>query len=663
MSPPPEFPRLFSPITLRGVTLRNRVVMLPMGTAFTHDGCPTPRDVAYLARRAQGGVGLIVMGGTGVHSTTTPQSRILLEAFRSECVPGFARVADAVHAAGAGIVGQLVHVGGCSTSLWTAEAPPWAPSAVRSPTVTTVPHEMSVDEIAEVVEGFAASAENLLTAGYDGIEIHGAHGYLVAQFMSPLTNQRHDGYGGSFANRMRFPLEVLRAIRRRGARDFILGFRLSATEEIEGGLTPDDAIAIARALRESGEVDYLSVAIGTRGGYVKDMSHPVGLALKYAAAIRDAVDIPVIASQRITHPTEAESALAAGQADLIGLGRALIADPDWVLKAREGRLASILPCVGCIQNCRSYETGISCLHNPASGRELTLEHRPAPAATRKRVVVIGAGPGGLEAARIAAERGHAVILYEREAAPGGQVRLAATAPHRAGLDGVVSFRVAELSRLKVDLRLGVEATLGQIRDDEPDAVVVATGAIPAPPDVEASEDARILTVWDLFLRLGSARLGQETGFEIMRSCVVVDVGEGLWESCNAAEALAEQGITVTIVTPARQVGAAIPPESLGPLYSRLRRHNVTLSPMTAVSAVARGWVSVYDPVWVSAHHSLRERQIEADLVVWCGEKRPDDRLTRTLAGIVPELYAVGDCVAPRRISHAVLEGHRAALSI
>jgi 2,4-dienoyl-CoA reductase (NADPH2) len=522
---------------------------------------------------------------------------------------------------------------------------------------------MSAHEIAEVVDGFAASATNLLTAGYDGIEIHGAHGYLVAQFMSPLTNRRRDAYGGSFENRMRFPLDVVHAIRHRCGHGFILGFRLSAIEELEGGLTLEDTVAIARVLRESGGVDYLSVAIGVRGGYVKDMAHPVGLALKYAAAVREAVGLPVIASQRITHPTEAENALVAGQADLIGIGRALIADPDWVLKAREGRLGSILPCVGCLQNCRSYDTGVTCLHSPATGRELSLAHQPARAATCKRVVVVGAGPGGLEAARIAAERGHAVIVYEREAAPGGQVRLAARAPYRAGLDGVVSFRMEELRRLGVDLRFATEATASRIQADRPDAVVLATGAIPVRPDIEASEDARILTVWELFSRLASAGRGLETGLEAFRACVVVDVTEGLWESCSAAEALAEQGIAVTIVTPARQIGAAIPPESLGPLYTRLRRHNVSLSPMTAVSAVARGWVSAYDPVWLTAHHALKERQIEADFVVWCGDKRPDDGLAGALAGIVPELHAVGDCVAPRRISTAVLEGHRAALAI
>ncbi|MCU1458751.1 MAG: NADH:flavin oxidoreductase [Actinomycetia bacterium] len=648
-----QFPHLFTPLRLRNITLKSRVVLLPMGIGGGSPiGAPLEDEISFYERRAAGGVGLVITGGTVVHDTSTLRSNSVLDAFRRENIPAFKELVDRVHAHDVPIVGQLMHRG--TESLGGSIFPTWAPSAVAN-SAGEVPHAMSRAEIRETVDSFAASAANLIEAGYDGIEIHGAHGFLVAQFLSPRSNQRTDEYGGSLENRMRFGLEVLDAIRARCGESIVVGFRLSGEEEIEDGLHLAESTVVAKTLGETGAVDYLSVSIGSGSSYVRDMSQPTGLAVRYSAALREVAGIPVVASQRITHPPLAEEILRSGAADLVGVARALMADPDWVKKARDGRLDEILPCVGCVQVCRPPLGGAGCLHNPVSGHEWEYPVEIGRAARSRRVVIVGGGPAGLETARIAAERGHRVVLFERGKRVGGQVLLAAGAPNRGELDGVVSFRESELARLGVDVRLNTEATVESVLAEQPDAIVVATGAAPVPAtDLIGYDPAHVVTDWDVLTPQGvpTELIGEA------RSAVVVDESDGFWESASAAEALAEAGLKVQIVTGAPQVGRSIPFDSIGGLYVRLRRRNVVFNTMTAVASVEPGKVNVYDPVWMAAHHELDDHPIPADLVVVSRPRRAVDDLVDALRATGIEIHTAGDCIAPRRITEAIVEGHR-----
>ncbi|MGH3758222.1 FAD-dependent oxidoreductase [Actinophytocola sp.] len=648
-----RFPNLLSPTEIGPVDLANRVVMLPMGLRFTRSGTVTDDDVAFYRARAAAGVGLIVMGGTVAHPGSVGRGHGQREAFRPDNVPAFARLADEVHRHHTKLFGQLLHVG--DEWLGDSEFPPVAPSALRRSAANHPPHALTADEIDDIVDGFATSAENLLAAGFDGIELHAAHGYLIGQFLSPARNRRTDRYGGSAAARATFAIEIAEAVRSRCGGSFALGVRLSGTEEIPDGIDLDESTATARILAATGMFDYVSVAVGVRGAYVKDMSHPRAAWGGLARAIRDASGLPVIASQRITRPRDAEAILANGDADLIGMARQLIADPAWVHKVRSGHVDRILPCVGCLQDCRSNPGGVTCMHNPVSGRELDLG-TASPARGQRTVTVVGGGPAGLETARICAERGHDVVLYERAATLGGQVALASRAPHRNELAGVIGFRSAELARLGVEVRLGVTVTAATIAADGPDAVVVATGAEPAPVTVPVADGARVLDVWTL--------LGDVTRSDLRgRPAVVVDDGSGRWEAYNAAEFLAERGAAVTLVTPATAVGAGLPVESLPPLLRRLHAHGVEFAVMTAVSRIEERCVHTVDAFAEPGRPSRAARSRPAHITVVAGPSRSVDRLFVELRRQRTAVYAVGDCVAPRRISHAVLEGHRVAAQL
>lgn len=621
--------------------------MLPMGSRFARDGQPTDGDLAFYKTRARAGVGTIITGGTPMHESGTFRGRNAYEGFNRASIPGFARLAHEVHAGGAAIFGQLYHRG--RETLGDSEWPTWAPSAIPSPVDPQVPHEMTTSEIGEIVEGFGRSAANLREAGFDGIEIHGAHGYLVAQFLSPLANHRHDAYGGSFENRLRFLVEIIGSIRNHVDQACVLGLRVSADEGVEGGLRPADSARIAAAVAATGQVDYLSVTIGIRGSYVKDMSAPVGLTIPLAAEIRAASGLPVLVGQRINHPNVAESALASGAADLVGTARALIADGEWVLKAQEGRIEEIRPCIACVQDCRSG--GMACVHNAIAGRELIWG--PVSRANRRRkVVVVGGGPAGMEAAMQAAERGHDVVLFEAAMELGGQVRIAALAPTRSELDGIVSYRASEMRRLGVSVRPGVHAGRELVLAEKPDVVILGTGARPAPPPLDLP-GANLAHVFSIFEALAPAPQG-ESLLKQARHAVVVDDGSGFWESASVAEALAGRGLAVTLMSRARAIGSSLPAEAAGPFFARFARSNGRLAPMSRLIAIEPGRVRFFD---------VKEGEMPADVVVLYSGKECVTELAEELAGAVPEIHLAGDMLSPRRISQAVFDGHRIGRSL
>jgi len=637
------YPHLFAPGTIGGLAIRNRIVQPPMGTGLVENGRLTRRDVAFQEERARAGVGLIVTGAAVVHPTSLFPVRIIVEAWDEDGIDSLRARCEAVQRHGARIFGQLVHLGRESPGGLTNSVP-MAPSPVASPRDPSPPHEMSVAEVRMIVDAFARSAANFQAAGYDGVEISAGHGYLVAQFLSPSSNRRTDAYrGDTLDGRTRLLREIVEEMRSRCGDGYPLGIRLSAEEETPDGLTLDDTREIVYAIQDAAPVDYISLTAGMRGAYVKDATYAEGFTLEWAAAVKQDVDVPVMAAGRIRFPDLAERAVASGQVDFVAIGRGVIADPEWVSKAREGRAAEIRPCIGIVQDCRAAHGQLGCAVNARAGRELEWEP-PGRAAASKRVVVAGAGPAGLEAARVAAESGHEVVLYEQADVTGGQLRIAAAGPTREELLDFVFYAERELARLGVDVRLQTPATRDAVLADAPDLVVVATGAKPMPPEFPFDAAAQVVTVWEL---LGGAVK------EAPGRAVVLDDGSGFWHGVSAAEYLAERGAAVELLTPARGIALAIPHESVAGVLARLGSNGVCYRTLTTVTSVRGSTVSLADAV------TGEPSELEADLLVVRTRLLPDGALLRELAGEVPALVAVGDCSAARRLTHAVLDANSA----
>ncbi|WP_089246165.1 oxidoreductase [Rhodococcoides kyotonense] len=641
-----EYPHLFSPIQIGGISLKNRLVALPAGTSMAVDGVPTHGDTEHFERLAAGGVGMIIGGATVVHPTTTLRSRKLVEAYRDEFVPAAAAKVAAVHRHGARFVGQLCHLGREFIG-GESDAPPSAPSSIKTVRDAYPPHELSVTEIDDIVEGWRISTRNLVAAGADGAELHAAHGYLPAQFMSPLTNQRSDSFGGSFDNRMRFPRLVIDAMRSVMPPGFVLGVRLSGEEEIPGGMGIEDCVAVAENLSDLG-IDYFSITHGTRGKYVKDSTGEDGVAIPSAARVKKATGVPTLVGQRIRDAGTADHAIKSGHTDMVGMARALIADPDLPVKSESGRAAEVRGCLGVNQDCRAFDPHLHCAVNAEIGRG---RHPGVGERARKvkDVFVIGGGPAGLEAARVAAGRGHRVTVFEKESVLGGSVRVAAAAPHRATLIDVVDYLQRELKRLKVEVNLsaGVDVEdIGDIRAAA-DHVIVATGSRVAEPSA-ALLQRPVYTVDDVLLGIVPDGAG--------RRAVVFDDGDGFWPAYSAAEALAQRGWAVTFATALTALASRVPAESAGPLLTRLGCAGVDFK-------VAYSLVVPEDPtcpVVLRPHFGSGDLTYEDAALVW---HRP--RIAVSAFGMEPgdTVSIIGDCVTPRRIGHAVAEGYRAGAEL
>ena len=643
------FPHVFSPFRLAGFDVRNRLVALPAGTSLVERGIPTHGDVEHFERLAAGGVGLVIAGAMVVHRSSALRSGKLVEGYLDEVVPAMAEKADVVHRHGARLVGQLCHlgrefIGGESDSA------PMAPSALKTVRDAYPPHVLTHAEIDEIVEGWRVSTENLVKAGLDGVEIHAAHGYLPAQFMSPLTNHRTDEFGGSFDNRMRFLHLVVDAMRSVTPAGFALGVRLSGEEEIPGGMGIEDCVRISEDLAALGTVDYFSVTHGTRGKYVKDSTGPDAVAIPSASRVRAATGIPTLVGQRIRDVGTAEHAIKAGHADLVGMARALIADPDLPVKSETGRLDEIRGCLGINQDCRAFDPHLHCAVNAEVGRG-RLPGVGVQVARPKEIYVIGGGPAGLEAARVSAERGHRVTLFEQDTALGGAVRVAAASPHRATLIDIVDYLERETRRLKVDVNLGAAISADDLEEIRQlaDHVVLATGSrvAPLPWFLESRAAASVEDV------LTGSVLQGEPG-----EAVVYDEGDGFWPAYSAAEALAQHGWQVTFATALTALAPRVPAESVGPLLQRLGGAGVRLH-------VAHRLVVPDDPGLAPALHAVfgnQEVALDPTLIVWHQQRLGDDTLARGTA-VDDTVTVIGDCVTPRRISHAIAEGYRLGATV
>jgi mycofactocin system FadH/OYE family oxidoreductase 2 len=650
-----EFRYLFTPIRVGGLTLRNRIFSTGHAEAMAEEGKPGPRLRAYHEGKARGGCALTIFGGSSSVHPSSPASAWNMPANHDDSIiPAYRAMAEAIHRHGAHVFTQLTHMGRRAQSDNESWHVLLAPSQIPEKVHREIPHEMDADQIAMIVRAFGDAVRRCREGGLDGVELSFAHNHLVDQFWSPIFNQRTDEYGGSLENRTRFGLEVLREIRRQVGRDYVVGARISGDEFTDGGLTAEDMGEIAHRLAASGLVDFLSIIGGAahtfalQAGAVPNMSYPNAVYVPLAAAIKQAVpEVPIFHATRIVDPVHADQILADGSIDVVGMTRALIADPNMPRKAREGRLDEIRQCVGANEGCidRIYQgKPVTCIQNPGAGREAELGGDLVTAATRKRVVVVGGGVGGLETARVAALRGHRVVLFEKGRELGGQVLVAARTPARADYAGIVRFLVRQVERQGVDCRLSVEADVDGILAEAPDAVVVATGSHAHVPALPGLDGKHVVTDRDVLL--GRAEVGD-------RVVVVDDVHTQ--QGLSTADYLLEQGRRVEVVSRLFYAGQDVGITSIVPLYTRLFSKGVVFTPHSDLVAVEGSTVVVANV------YTGEERRIEGvDTIVLSMGARSTDGLYRALRGRVPALHAVGDCVAPRGVHHAILEGTRVA---
>jgi N-methyl-L-proline demethylase len=538
---------LLQPFQLRHLRLRNRIMTTAHEPAYAEDGMPKDRYRLYHVERAKGGIALTMTAGSAVVAPDSPPAFGNLHAYKDEIVPWLARLADECHGHGAAVMIQITHLGRRTTWAQADWLPVLAPSPIREPAHRAFPKEAEDWDIARIVKAYAAAAARMQAAGLDGIEIE-AYGHLLDGFWSPATNRRQDGWGGSLDNRLRFALEVLDAVRAAVGERFIVGTRLVVDEAWEKGLSRAEGLEIARRLAATGKIDFLNVIRGhietdaALSEVIPIHGTPAAPHLDFAGEVRAAIGLPVFHAARINDVATARHAVASGKLDMVGMTRAHIADPHIARKVAERREHEIRPCVGatyCLD--RIYEGHEAlCIHNAATGREASMPHMIARAeGPRRQAVVVGAGPAGLEAARVLGERGHDVILMEAADAAGGQVRLAARTPRRAELIGIVDWRLERCAAAGVEMRFNLLAEAADVLAEDPDLVIVATGGLPNTAILEGGEEL-VVSSWDILS--GDARPGAE---------VLLYDDNGGHPALQAAELLAEAGARLEIVTPER----------------------------------------------------------------------------------------------------------------
>lgn len=563
---------LLQPYKLKHLTLRNRIIVTSHEPAYPEDGMPKDRYRAYTVERAKGGVALTMTAGSAAVSKDSPPVFNNLLAYKDEIVPWVRQMTDAVHEEGAAIMIQLTHLG--RRTRWDKGdwLPVVAPSHHREASHRAFPKKIEDWDIARIIKDFADAAERMKAGGMDGIELE-AYGHLIDQFNSPLTNELDAPYGGSLDNRMRFCFDVFKAMRERVGDDFILGVRYTADECLPGGTGQADGIEISKRLRDSGLIDYLNVIRGhidTDAG-LTDVIPIQGMAnsphLDFAGEIRAATNFPTFHAAKIPDVATARHAIASGKVDMVGMTRAHMTDPHIVRKIIEKREDDIRPCVGanyCLD--RIYQGGMAfCIHNAATGREQTMPHDIVKADVRKRVVIVGAGPAGLEAARVSAERGHSVVVFEAANNPGGQIRLTAQSERRREMISIIEWRMSQCEKLGVTFHFNTWAEAETIAAENPDVIIIATGGLPHTEVLSAGNEL-VVSSWDIIS--GEVKPGTN---------VLIFDDAGDHAGLQAAEFVAKSGAKVEIMTPDRSFAPEVMAMNLVPYMRSLQKLDVTFT--------------------------------------------------------------------------------------
>jgi len=643
-----KYAALFQPVKIGKLEIKNRLSVPPMGSGFAgEDGGVSDRLIQYHERRAAGGFGFIIVEVTAVDGDRGLGSGHQLRLDQDKLVPGFKKLADTVHKYGTKIAAQAYHPGRSTFPFFLNGKPPVAPSDVPDPIFRQVPHALTIDEIKELVEKFAQAVRRMKEAGLDAAEFHGAHGYLISEFMSAYANKRTDEYGGGFEGFMRFPLEIVKRTRELVGPDFPLLFRISADEKVQLGRTVPESIEMMKRLVAAG-INAVDVSVG-----VPESSHYTsappdmdeGYNAEASVKFKQALNVPILVAGRINHPDVAEEIIKSGKADLVHIGRQSLADPEWPNKIRRGETQDIVQCLSCNEGCIEglaiwLRPSITCVQNLCVGREgqYALPKTDKP----KHVLVAGGGPGGLEAARTAALRGHRVTLYEKDGYLGGQTKYVAIPPCKAVYQDVARSRITAIKQLGVDIHVGQALTIDKIKELRPDALIIATGSESAVPDIPGIARKNVIGArWAL-------------SKEVEGNNVLV-MGGGL-VGCETADFLASQGKKVTIVEMLKSTAKDIGPAARFFLRKRLKDNQVVIMTQSKVKSVEDDGIVIETPEG--------EKKIGPfDAIVLAVGATPVKDLEEQARKLVPEVYVIGDAAKPGKILAAVEQGAETALKL
>jgi len=673
---PPTDP-LLQPFKLKHLTFKNRLMTTSHEPAYPEDGMPKERYRAYHVERAKAGVALTMTAGSAAVSKDSPPVFNNVLAFKDEVVPWLRDLADACHEHGAAVMIQLTHLG--RRTRWDKNywLPVVSPSLNKEAAHRAFPKKIEDWDIARIIRDYADAAERMYAAGLDGIELQ-AYGHLMDQFWSPLTNTLDEPYGGSLRQRLKFTFDVLAAIRERVGTEFIVGVRYTGDELIEGGLDKRDGLEISQLLKDSGMVDFLNIVRGhidTDAGLtdlIPIQGMPSSPHLDFSGEIRAATRFPTFHAARIQDVATARHAIATGKVDMIGMTRAHMTDPHIVRKIIAGQEDQIRPCVGanyCLD--RIYQGGAAyCIHNPATGRELFMPHDIPPGVLRRKVVVVGAGPAGLEAARVAAERGHEVVLFEASSHAGGQVRLTARSPRRQEMMGIIDWRMEQCRARGVQFRFDTVAEEADVLAENPDVVVIATGGFPHTDVLESGNDL-VVSTWDVL-----------SGNAALRGRVLLFDDAGDHAALQAAEMIAAGGATLEIMTPDRSFAPEVMAMNLVPYMRSLQKLDVTFTVTFRLKSVSRAGKELL--VIVGSDYGGVRKERRVDHVVVNHGTVPNDDLyfalkagsrnlgavdhSRLIAGLPQnlggnpagtyQLFRIGDAVSARNTHAAIYDALR-----